>query len=251
MKAKNILLLFSTLFLFTSCPKSEELIEDSVSIEFYNHINGTPIVFDSITGYSEWFNTYSGQTYNVLNLYYLITEIKLTNENGFVLKNLSDIHFISSDDNNTNYLFIPEILSCGEYSNIDFVFGINSEKNISNSFLDEDFHTQMFWPDFMGGGYHYMKLEGKFDNETSFYATHTGGLDGIDYSVTKSFPVNIISNENGSTHNIRISMDVNNWYSNPNNITINSDGIMGNAELQKKLQENGDDNVFNVQNMMD
>ena len=251
MNVKNIILLFSALFLFTSCPKSEELIADSVNIEFYNHVNGVPIVFDSITGYSEWFNTLSGQTYNILNLYYLITDIKLTNENGSVLKNLSDIHFVSSDDDNTNYLFIPEILSCGEYSNIEFVFGINSEKNINNAYINENFHNQMFWPDFMGGGYHYMKFEGKFDNETSFYATHTGGLDGTDYSITKSFPINIISTENGSTHNIRISTDVNNWYSNPNNITINSDGIMGNAELQQKLQENGDDNVFNVQNMMD
>lgn len=251
MNAKNIILLLSVLFLFTSCPKPEELIADSVNIEFYNHVNGVPIVFDSITGYSEWFNTLSGQTYNVLNLYYLITDIRLTNENGTVLKNLSEIHFVSSDDNNTNYLFIPEILSCGEYSNIEFVFGINSEKNISNSYLEEDFHTQMFWPDFMGGGYHYMKLEGKFDNITSFYATHTGGLDGTDYSITKSFPVNIISNENGTNHNIRISMDINKWYSNPNNITINSDGIMGNTQLQQKIQENGDNNVFNVQNMMD
>ena len=245
MNAKNIILLFSALFLFTSCPKSEELIADSVNIEFYNHVNGVPIVFDSITGYSEWFNTLSGQTYNILNLYYLITDIRLTNENGSVLKNLSDIHFVSSDDDNTNYLFIPEILSCGEYSNIEFVFGINSEKNINNAYINENFHNQMFWPDFMGGGYHYMKLEGKFDNETSFYATHTGGLDGTDYSITKSFPINIISTENGSTHNIRIATDVNNWYSNPNNITINSDGIMGNSELQQKIQENGKD-VFDV-----
>ena len=44
-------------------------------------------------------------------------------------------------------------------------------------------------------------------------------------------------------------MDINNWYSNPNNIIINSDGIMGNAELQQKLKENGENNVFNVQNM--
>ena len=32
---------------------------------------------------------------------------------------------------------------------------------------------------------------------------------------------------------------------------INSDGIMGNAELQQKLNENGEYNVFNVQNMND
>ena len=246
MKTFKFSLLLSLLVLFTSCPKPEELIADSVNIEFYNHADETPILSDSL-----WFETDNGQTFNIINLYYLITDIKLTHENGNTLKKLSDIHFVSSDDENSNYLFIPEILSKGEYANIEFVFGLDSEMNTNNAFLNEDFHTQMFWPDFMGGGYHYMKLEGNFDDETNFYATHTGGLDGTDYSISKSFPVNIISTENGSTHNIRISMDVSNWYSNPNDITINSDGIMGNAELQQKLQENGNINVFNVQNMMD
>ena len=66
------------------------------------------------------------------------------------------------------------------------------------------------------------------------FITHTGGLNTVDYSITKSFPINIISSQNGTTHNIRISMNINNWYSNPNNITIDSDGIMGNAVLQVK-----------------
>ena len=251
MKILKLSIIFSVLILFTSCPKPEDLVHDSVSIEFYNHIDGTPLIFDSITGYSDWYSTNSGQNFNILNLYYLITDIKLSDNNGNSLYLLSDIHFVSSDNENSNYIYFPEILSSGTYDNIEFVFGLNSDNNISNSFIDESFHTQMFWPDFMGGGYHYMKLEGKFDNETSFYATHTGGLDGTDYSISKSFPIKIISNEDGSTHNIRISMDINNWYSNPNNITINSDGIMGNAELQQKLKENGEYNVFNVQNMND
>ena len=32
----------------------------------------------------------------------------------------------------------------------------------------------MAWPEMMGGGYHYMKLEGAFINDSSFYNTHTG-----------------------------------------------------------------------------
>ena len=60
---------------------------------------------------------------------------------------LSDIHFVSSDNENSNYIYFPEILSSEKYENIEFVFGLNSENNISNSFIDEDFHTQMFWLD--------------------------------------------------------------------------------------------------------
>ena len=170
MKTLKLPILFSILILFTSCPKPEDLIKDSVSIEFYNHIDGTPLIFDSLSGYSDWFSTNSGQNYNILNLFYLITDIKLSDNNGNTLYTLSDIHFVSSDNENSNFIYFPEILSTGKYENIEFVFGLKSENNISNSFIDKDFHTQMFWPDFMGGGYHYMKLEGKFDNETSFYA---------------------------------------------------------------------------------
>ena len=162
--------------LFTSCPKPEEKIKDSVSIEFYNHVDGSPLIFDS-TGYSQWFSTNSIKILIYYDLYYLVTDIKLSDNNGNTLKTLSDLHFVSSDNENSNFIYLPEILKSGEYSNIEFVFGLNKDKNINNEYINENFHNQMFWPDFMGGGYHYMKLEGKFDNETSFYATHTGGLE--------------------------------------------------------------------------
>ena len=230
----------------TSCPRPEEKIKDSISMEFYNHIDGTPLIFDS-TGYSQWFSTLSNQNFNIYNLYYLVTDIKLTDNDGNTLKTLSDIHFVNSDNMNSNFIYLPEILKSGEYSNIEFVFGLNKDKNINNEYINEDFHNQMFWPEFMGGGYHYMKLEGKFNDETNFYATHTGGLNTVDYSISKSFPINIISSQNGSTHSIRISMNLNNWYSSPNYIIINSDGIMGNSVLQQKLKENGEFNVFNAE----
>ena len=118
MKIIKLSILFSILILFTSCPKPEDPVHDSVSIEFYNHINGTPLNFDSITGYSDWHSTSSGQFYNILNLYYLITDIRLTDNNGNTLYLLSDIHFVSSDNKNSNYIYFPEILSSGIYENI-------------------------------------------------------------------------------------------------------------------------------------
>ena len=89
-----------------------------------------------------------------------------------------------------------------------------------------------------------MKLEGKFDNETSFY-THTGGLEGTDYSISKSFPIKIVLMKMVQ-HIILEYQWINNWYSNPNNITINSDGIMGNDELQQSFKENGEYNFLTL-----
>ena len=230
------------LVLFTACQNKEtDLIKDDVSLEFYYGTNSIHNNSDSI-----WYVSNLGQSYNIMNLFYLISDIRLTNSDGNTSVNLADIHFISSYDNNSQQLLIPEILSIGQYTNIEFVFGLNTERNISNNYINDYFHSQMVWPDFMGGGYHYMKLEGRFGNDSNFYNTHTGGLNGVDYSFNQSFPINLISRENGNTHYIEIYMDINHWYNNPNDILISSEGIMGDSTIQQKLRENGQKNVFEV-----
>ena len=223
------------------CSEPEELIQDNIQIHFNHIANENPIIFNSLIN-----TTSSGQNYSVINLFYIISDISLTDEEGNVLENIAETHFVTSSDTNSYKLFIPEKITKGNYANIEFVFGLNSIKNISNQFLNDNFHLQMFWPEFMGGGYHYMKLEGKYNNDSNFYATHTGGLNGTDYSIRKSFPLNLNSCENGKTHNIQITMDINNWYNNPNEIIITSDGIMNNELLQQQLMENGFEDVFKV-----
>ena len=64
--------------------------------------------------------------------------------------------------------------------------GLDTAKNISNKYVNDDFHTTMFWPEPNGGGYHYMKLEGAYNNDSTFYNTHTGGTMGGDYSFRKN-----------------------------------------------------------------
>ena len=134
--------LLSLLILLTSCPKPEEKSKIVLSIEFYNHVDGSPLIFDS-TGYSQWFSTLSNQNFNIYDLYYLVTDIKLTDNNGNTLKTLSDLHFVSSEDSNSNFIYLPEILKSGEYSNIEFVFGLNKDKNINNEYINENFHNEM------------------------------------------------------------------------------------------------------------
>jgi len=96
----------------------------------------------------------------------------------------------------------------------------------------------------MGGGYHYMQLEGDFTTALQGYATHTGGTDGIDFSFNKNFPV-AINIENANT-TVIINMEINNWYDNPNTITLTSDGIMGDSNKQMQLKQNGMTDVFSV-----
>jgi hypothetical protein len=122
--------------------------------------------------------------------------------------------------------------------------GLDSLKNITNNYLNESFFPSFSWPEFMGGGYHYMQLEGDYTTFLQGYATHTGGTDGLDFSFTKNFPLEInIENTNTS---IIINMEINNWYSNPNTITLTTDGIMDNANKQALLRTNGITDVFSV-----
>ncbi|MGY8988861.1 MAG: hypothetical protein ACKVJA_01225, partial [Flavobacteriales bacterium] len=65
-----------------------------------------------------------------------------------------------------------------------------------------------------------------------------------DFSFTKNFPIELnIENDNTD---VIINMEINNWYSNPNVITLTTDGIMDNINKQSLLQTNGIDNVFSV-----
>jgi hypothetical protein len=49
----------------------------------------------------------------------------------------------------------------------------------------------MEWPIMMGGGYHYMKLEGKFDSAAIVknYQTHTGPTNGNQNYISLDLPI--------------------------------------------------------------
>ena len=107
----------------------------------------------------------------------------------------------------------------------------------------------MSWPEMMGGGYHYMKLEGSYTNDSIFYNTHTGPTMGMDHSFLCSFdlPINI----NNSTNNVEysIEMNINNWYG-PEVVNLEP-AIMMNMPTQMNLMMNGMMGVFNLQGLLD
>ena len=102
-------------------------------------------------------------------------------------------------------------------------------------------------PAAMGTGYHYMKLEGKFDSAGVIknYQAHTGPSMGNQYFVEVVLTQDPFSC-NCTTVDIRIDMDINKWWQNPNTLDLNNMSmVMGNQEMQQKLKENGSD-VFSL-----
>ena len=102
--------------------------------------------------------------------------------------------------------------------------------------------SNMEWPIPMGGGYHYMKFEGKYqkgDATKQNFQMHTGPLKTVDYSIYRKFDMNIsLANDVSVT----LTQHIDKWMTTPNTLDLaDITMIMGNAEMQQKLLENGND----------
>ena len=162
-------------------------------------------------------------------------------------KIIKDVHFVDLSDPSTMFIE-SDIIENGSYT-LQFRFGLDAITNVTNSFVNEAFHTSMSWPEMMGGGYHYMKLEGSYTNDSTFYNTHTGPTMGMDHSFLCSFDVP--TNINNSTNNLEyaIEMNINNWYG-PEVVNLEP-AIMMNMPTQMNLMMNGMMGVFNLQGLLD
>jgi hypothetical protein len=127
----------------------------------------------------------------------------------------------------------------------------------------------MFWPDNIGGGYHYMKLNGKWlaDDETikpfNFHLgigqIYSGGgmnTDSITGFVQNYFEVELLNSSftinAGDTLYFEIRMNVENWFQHPNIWDHNYWGgmIMQNQEAMHQACENGKEDVFSFEEVI-
>ena len=190
------------------------------------------------------YTNHSNENYSVQTLRYLISDITLQAEDG-TNTFIDDVHFIDISTDSTLILKIPEIVN-RNYISLSFTMGLDPIRNITNLFLNENFFPSFAWPDFLGGGYHYMQLEGDFNTVFNGYATHTGATNGIDFSFNKSFPITI--NRTNNIRDITINMEITNWYQNPELLNFTTNGIMGDIISQEILKANGIEDVFSVIN---
>ena len=208
-----------------------------INIYFTQTVDGNPLVSDQMI-----YANHSGESYSVQTVRYLISNITLHTNNG-ANTIIDDVHFIDISIDSTLSLSVPAITD-QNYTTISFTMGLDSNKNATNLFLNESFYPSFSWPEFLGGGYHYMQLEGDFNSLLNGYATHTGGTNGVDYSFNKEFPITINSKNN--IYDIYINMEIANWYQNPQKLNFTTNGIMGDANSQIILKNNGIEDVFSV-----
>jgi hypothetical protein len=196
-----------------------------------------------------------GNHYGVSKLKYLISEITIHNTNGSSLI-FDGYHFIDINDANTLTFNLPDTLADGKYDYIQFTFGLPASKNTSAAYSDLN-TINWNWPDMMGGGYHFMQLEGNFKDSAGNskpFMTHLGSSINPSDSVRSNNDISIqipldftISSASTFAH-ITIQMNINQWYENPNSIDFNvyGDNIMGNFQAQELFHQNGANGVFSL-----
>lgn len=247
--------MFICLLLTTSCD-DENINQDSeINITFkFSHSWDSSIVTNNDFNTILYTNA-NGEQLSITKLRYLISRITFENTKGelFVLDgyNLVDV------TNNSNVSFKPtETIPTGNYNKVSFIFGFNNEDNYNTIYPDLN-STSWNVPAMLGGGYHYMQLEGKFIDNTETekgYAYHV--IRAVDNSGPTSvsentfFEVNLgdLSISNNITFNI--NMNIAEWFKNPNiwNLNVLNNMLMPNFDAQIAMFENGQ-NVFSLESV--
>ena len=261
-KIKHIYL-FIIISITASCSKKDNTtIPDSgkIAIKFTHKINGFNLHFDTLI----YTNT-AGNQYLINEIQYFLSDFTLHKHSGesIRIKNSNNYHYIDTNIPSSFTWNISDSINIGNYDSISFTFGFNLARNKSNTFVNPP-ESNMFWPEMMGGGYHYMKMNGKWklsNNNLAPFNFHLGigqiyqgttySLDSISSFVQNYFTVKLPSSTFIVTKNknttIEIVMNIDKWFSTPNTFDFNYWGgsIMQNQAAMNSACQNGK-NVFSI-----
>jgi hypothetical protein len=227
-----------------------------ITLQFSHYNEGSPLNTDTMMYTNE-----AGNPYLVNEIQYFISDVTIHYEDGreILIDAWKEIHYVDTDIPSTHEWQVFDELPPGTVTSISFTFGIPEEKNQSLMFTDPP-ESLMFWPEYLGGGYHYLKLNGKWladDNIVKPFDFHLGigqvydSEGSITGFIQNYFTVRGLNSPfditPASTQNIVIRMNVENWFENPHTYDHNIWGgdIMQKQEAMNLGCENGAD-VFEV-----
>jgi len=184
MNIGKILLITFYLTAVMACSKQQDqqkYASGSLTFRIVHSVDG--IAFEKDTMH---YVNYSGNRYMISNVQWFLSNLTLVKTDG------TRVHCATNDE----YLYVdtdlPETnrfkmtnLPIGDYAAIDFTFGLNEASNTSYRFVNPP-ESFMFWPEYLGGGYHYMKLNGKWINKQGQSAPFNFHLGIGQIFITKS-----------------------------------------------------------------
>lgn len=247
---KRLTLLFVLALVAVGCNNDDDAAPTtaSVTFNFTQNWEGQPV---SVADFNNTtFTNAFGNSLKISKLRYLISRIELHRADGSTVA-FNDYRLIDLTDS-TSLALNPSLnVPMGEYSGISFVFGFNEEDNVSDAYPDLNV-ADWGWPPMLGGGYHFMQMEGFYEDTNGApqpYLYHMGtarvsnGVFEPNYLSLDFNKTFTISNDTS----VEIKMDISEWYKNPYTWDLNvfDTDLMMNYAAQKHMNENGA-SVFSI-----
>ena len=225
------------LFVFISCGDDDTIQPTSgeLSIQFNHNWNGKEIEFNELN-----FTNAFGQELSITKLRYLISDIVLHLPDN---TSIPIDGYILVDLNESNLIAYAPNIPFNNYTGLSFTFGFDENDNLDGAYPDLN-SASWNWPSMLGGGYHFMQLEGKYESSGTEnpYAYHMGtarknpgefeqnyfdvALDGFNFTQEST---------------INIQMNIAEWFTNPQNwdLEVYDIDLMMNYDAQKLMNVNG------------
>ncbi len=210
---------------------------NKVILAIGHQVDGRALLQDSVI-----YTNAAGNHFGIEKLQYYLSNIVLykSNRKSYIF---DTVILINAFSDNLSYCTLAPSggFEGGTYDSLSFTIGLDPGHNISNALPSSLQNLDMAWPDAMGGGYHFLKLEGHYQNGLLLfgYAMHLG-QNG--FQVNSGLHCNLTLNNN-ATSQLQIVMNVNEWFTSPDTYDFNADGVfsMGDTVLMRKLSQNGKD----------
>ena len=252
---KKLALLLILLLSLNSCSDSNDVNfspQASTTFTFTHNWDGAPVTNSDFNELN--YTNANGDVLSIERLRYLISDITFTTSSNENLK-LRGYNLVDVTNANTLSFISQTVIPTGSY-NVSFTFGFNNEDNAQNY---TDLNSESFnVPDNLGGGYHYMQLDGKFINSNSDeqgYNYHA--IRAVDNpGPNPTFPQDTFIRVNlgfitiTNATEIEVKMNIAEWFKEPNLWDLNefNQVLMPNSTAQIMMYENGQ-NVFSIGNI--
>jgi hypothetical protein len=261
MKKLIFFLISIVAFSLTEGCKEDDPETGKITLTFQELVDYLPLVTDTMKYTNE-----AGNEYLVTEVQYFISNIKLCFQDGssYTIKQDDGIHYRDTDIPETKKWVIDDDIPVGVIDSIVFTFGLDEETNKTGLFPNPP-ESNMFWPEEIGGGYHYMKLNGKWmsvNAELTPFNFHLGigqtydTLGNVTGFVQNYFKVSvylavfssfIMKIDPDQTTDIGLAMNIESWFETPHTWDFDNMGgmMMQNQEKLSMACENGFD-VFSA-----
>mgnify|MGYP007069891782 CR=1 FL=1 len=245
MRTKPLLVVLALFLAATAC--SNPAGNGEIVLYATHEVDGQPLATDTLA-----YTNMADNLFLINEVQYFLSNITLEDQQGNCI-HLADMWYVDTNIPESQTLKTKDV-PVGTYVLLRLTFGLNDADNLTGIFSNPP-ESNMFWPDELGGGYHYMKLNGRYLNADSLLAPLTIHLgrgqnaeltEFYDNSFVVELPINLTVSEDQESP-LHLVMNIDRWFSDPHWVDLNTYGsaIMQNQEAQRVYCENGH-NVFTI-----